>query len=427
MACVDTNNLADERSKSFVWPISYGFDYMSDCVESLPLSKDNSDAVTVPFPPLLMESDPKVNDASISLHPADAGLPWHTSIPFLRQTKHWRSVLSITRRLLELFADAGSDDTASKICLDIDAAFAQGMVNTWAEVAKAEIPIIFDSWSRFNAYFWVAADERRVELMTAANGLIIIFDDVWETKDSEAIHKIQAEFLSRFKVRDSGRGRGFPNVREEDTTPLQAFITDVIQGFYEEDTKGGNGGKEVVDRMVEFINHRPPAREFTTLREFLDYRIKDAAVEFTFTGVKFSLRSNVNMESPRIARFMSLASDHVCYVNDLGSYDKEKAAYERGEIVYMLNAVDFVRRMYNLPDDRSAKRATLQLQMQLEREMASELDRLQRLVRECSKADEAPSMEELEFVEAVVYIVTGNIFTSVVMSRYGGKAARLSL
>jgi len=64
-----------------------------------------------------------------------------------------------------------------------------------------------------------------------------------------------------------------------DATPLQALINVIMQDFHDEDLKaGGNGGKEVIERLVDFFNHVPPKKEFTTLREFLDYRIKDAAV-----------------------------------------------------------------------------------------------------------------------------------------------------
>jgi hypothetical protein len=63
-----------------------------------------------------------------------------------------------------------------------------------------------------------------------------------------------------------------------DATPLQALINIIMQDLHDEDLKGGNGGKEVIERLVDFCNHLPPTKEFTTLREFLDYRIEDAGL-----------------------------------------------------------------------------------------------------------------------------------------------------
>jgi hypothetical protein len=127
----------------------------------------------------------------------------------------------------------------------------------------------------------------------------------------------------------------------------------------------------------------------------------------------------VDIASLRIAQFMSLAADHVCYTNDLGSFDKEKEAYVNGDVLYLINTVDMVQKVFNLPDNDSAKSATLALQLQIERQLVAELSRL------CASSDVTD--EELEFVEAVVYTMTGNIFGSVVTCRYGGEATRLSM
>ena len=116
---------------------------------------------------------------------------------------------------------------------------------------------------------------------------------------------------------------------------------------------------------------------------------------------------------------MSLAADQVCYANDLGSFDKEKEAYVNGDVLYLINAVDMVQKVFNLPNNDSAKSATLALQLQVERKLAAELSRL--------RASTDVTDEELEFVEAIVYVMTGNIFCSVVMCRYGGETSRLSM
>jgi hypothetical protein len=152
---------------------------------------------------------------------------------------------------------------------------------------------------------------------------------------------------------------------------------------------------------------------------YITHRSDGGFIRYVWASIKFSLRSNVDIASLRIAQFMSLAGDHVCYTNDLGSFDKEKEAYVNGDVLYLINTVDMVQKVFNLPDNDSAKSATLALQLQIERQLVAELSRL--------RASSDVTDEELEFVEAVVYTMTGNIFGSVVTCRYGGEATRLSM
>uniref|UniRef100_A0A8H8CNL9 Isoprenoid synthase domain-containing protein n=1 Tax=Psilocybe cubensis TaxID=181762 RepID=A0A8H8CNL9_PSICU len=238
--------------------------------------------------------------------------------------------------------------------------------------------------------------------------------DVWEMQDEETVRIIQAEFISCLTLPDSEISLF---KRERSLTPLQAMITQVIQGIYDEDQKGGNGGKDVVKCLIDFINHPPPAKEYHTLKEFLDYRIVDAAAEYVFACAKFSIHSSVQMDSPSIKRFIRLASEHICYSNDLGSYDKEKEAYDEGHVLYLINAVDMVKKVFKLPDDATAKSATLALQKQTEMELGRELEHL--------RASGEATAQELEYCEAVIYAMMGNTFASVVMSRYGGDVTRL--
>jgi hypothetical protein len=128
---------------------------------------------------------------------------------------------------------------------------------------------------------------------------------------------------------------------------------------------------------------------------------------------KFSLCSTVDISSPRIAKFLRLFGDHVSIANDLGSFDKEKKAYVENKVHYLVNTVEEVRKTYSLSNDEDAKFVTLAIQMEVEREMASELSRL-------NANSEVPELEK-EFVNALVFVLSGNVMSSVVMSRYGGK------
>lgn len=135
--------------------------------------------------------------------------------------------------------------------------------------------------------------------------------------------------------------------------------------------------------------------------------------------VKFSLGSSVRIEDPKLARILRLVSDHVSLVNDLASYDKEKRAYDSGSMLYLINAVGVVQRLLTLPSSAAAKSLTYSMQLQVECEMREELDRL--------VASRELSVEQLQFVDAALVMTAGNVFYSVVSSRYGGQAARIEL
>lgn len=59
---------------------------------------------------------------------------------------------------------------------------------------------------------------------------------------------------------------------------LQALITSTVDGFHEKDAQAGDGGQEVIDRLVDFCRHVPPAQQFDTLGDYLTYRRIDAGV-----------------------------------------------------------------------------------------------------------------------------------------------------
>lgn len=114
---------------------------------------------------------------------------------------------------------------------------------------------------------------------------------------------------------------------------------------------------------------------------------------------------------------MRLASDHLSLVNDLASFEKELRAYEEGKVHYLINAVDVVRKLLGMTSWSSAKAFTYAYQLEVENEMQKELDRLMMYGR--------LSLEEWRFVEASLRMLAGNVFYSIVTSRYGGEPARI--
>lgn len=135
--------------------------------------------------------------------------------------------------------------------------------------------------------------------------------------------------------------------------------------------------------------------------------------------VKFSLESDVVIEDPKMARILRLVSDHVSLVNDLASFDKELKALEDGKVCYMINAVDVVRRLLGLASYSAAKAVAYSVQLEVEAQMEEELERLAK--------GRILSPKEEHFVSAALTMTAGNLFYSVVTSRYGGEAAKIDV
>lgn len=143
----------------------------------------------------------------------------------------------------------------------------------------------------------------------------------------------------------------------------------------------------------------------------------DALVRYVLACAKFALNSTADLDSPRLARYIRLFKDHVSIANDLGSWVKEKKAYDNKTVLYMINAVDTMHQLLNLPTYDAAVSLTLALQYQVECHID---DEIQRLI-----AEEDLTPEEREFVTSTIHVMSGNIFVSTVMSRYGGEKSKL--
>lgn len=73
------------------------------------------------------------------------------------------------------------------------------------------------------------------------------------------------------------RLRGDIEGMAEHQTPLQQLINSTVQGFKDQDKTMGNGGQEVLDRLIDFCEHVPPQTKFATMGDYLSYRLIDVA------------------------------------------------------------------------------------------------------------------------------------------------------
>lgn len=84
----------------------------------------------------------------------------------------------------------------------------------------------------------------------------------------------------------------------------------------------------------------------------------------------------------------------------------------------MINAVEVVMDLFELPSDQAAVVTTQALYLQIKIETDSELERL--------ISEDALIAQQWRFIDAVLHSMSDNVFAPTVMSRYGAKSCRLS-
>ncbi|KAJ6061414.1 uncharacterized protein N7446_005534 [Penicillium canescens] len=367
------------------FPVYYAYDYLNGGVaylrlpvlrlndyllsgQLLRMGRDLSDDV---------ESQPTERSSNaIDISPSKAGLPWATGILSCRQNKYWQLTLDTTRVFLALFA---ADETAQKL-------FKSG--HSIAEISRQELRSnMEEGWVKFPTYLFTEGDPQRTRLLAIVNVFIFVFDDFWEMHETSSFTSVQEEFVSRMKPDFNGD--------DKPRTILQSMIDQAIQEIMELDREcGNNAGQDMIDLMIRFFTRPPPPAKYNDMEEFLLYRHEDAAVPYVLGCTRFALNSSVDLESPRLSR-----------------------AYDSGKVLYLINAVDVVKNLFHLPSDRAAVAITEALQLQIEVDIDAEIQRMVDM-------DELTA-EEWRFIDATLHVMSGNVFVSTVMSRYGGEAFKL--
>lgn len=85
--------------------------------------------------------------------------------------------------------------------------------------------------------------------------------------------------------------------------------------------------------------------------------------------------------------------------------------------MHLINTVDMIRRVMCLSDEEAAIGQTYALQLQIECQIDAEVERLM--------VTGALDEEEWRFVNGILTVLSGNVLSCSVMSRYGEEATRL--
>lgn len=224
------------------------------------------------------------------------------------------------------------------------------------------------------------------------------------------------------------------NLPDGPKSSLHSLIDETTTEILDLDRNNGNdSGRKMLDEMVQFFSRPPPPDKYNNMEEFLRYRRQDAAVQsvnylfslihmlnrirYVLASTIFSLNSCVDLDSPRLATYIPLLKDHISIANDLASWEKEKEAYDNVKVLYMINTVDVVKQLFSLATFDTALAMTQAFQFQVECDID---DKIQQLISE-----DDLTADEWQFIDATLHTITGNVFCSTVMSRYGGESYRL--
>lgn len=432
MSALQLDKIAAPEDLEHVIPVVFSWDYIPR-LPSFLVVQDWS------FASPLAAHDP-FSANCFPIDPKAAGFPYHTGLTCIQHNRHWKAALDYAAELCELVAADASYNSAK---------LSRG--GNLATIAKRELKApLGERFVTFAINLFPKADEERMKLIAVGILFVVMFDgacfivffffvypqpltqpgsprrsefrvatadpraDSWEEAPGEDLKKVQDDFVARM------RGQKRPDDEAAGTTtPLQARIDEIVAWCRACDARTGtDAGHDFVERMLEWVRHAPPAPAgFATPRAYLDYRWMDAADWWLAAACRLSVASPVALADPVTARLLRLAGDHVSIVNDLGSFDKEAAAFAAGRTVVFINLVRVLQASCGLESVDDAKAAAFVLQLLNEREMRAECERL--------RTDARMTEEHWRFVDSLLLLCAGNTFYTMTTSRYGGEAARI--
>ena len=142
-------------------------------------------------------------------------------------------------------------------------------------------------------------------------------------------------------------------------------------------------------------------------------------VRFTWACTKFSLHLKVDLRSPKLRRLLGYLGDQISIANDLASYDKEAKQFLEGRSKEMINLVHTIMQVNRINGVAAAKSMAYAIQLWTENEILEELRAL--------SGQGQLSDEEWKLVDGCLVAASGNLLTSIVISRYGGEEAKIAL
>ncbi|KAJ5177655.1 terpenoid synthase [Penicillium coprophilum] len=333
---------------------------------------------------------------SVIIQPSEWDLPWPSSFPAARQCKYWKEIqLSCEQYMREVRA----------LSIQLDKKVPEGYCRTAGEQPLTPKESLIVSTAVDAATYMIPnAPCERVEVISKLWILLWTHDDVVECFPEEAFTVVDDITDSLLRV-----CRGLEDLSRNEIC-LKFKLTSDLLGI------PGGLTQTVLETFADFIffTRTQQRNEFKDLRDYLDYRAIDIAMDHILAAVRFGNDLDLRQEEiDPLRHFSGLVSDHNILVNDLFSFDKEKRAAVTQDAL-LLNAVDYLQQNL-LVSSALAKDHALCLVFDVESRLQDELRQISRM-RTLSEA-------QIQYVRAMVECASGNLLFSVTSVRYGKGAS----
>ncbi|KAM0442230.1 hypothetical protein ACHAQK_004556 [Fusarium lateritium] len=343
-----------------------------------PVGSDTLGVPTLDFASLFREKTVD-EDAPLTLYPEDLGIPWHTSLPWARQSKFWA------------YADAAGRDLMTRISADKASERATLPMELEDDRRKWKIDELVEDGLSCCTYLYPTSSPTRLALLTQSVLLLFLHDDVIERGATQNETTVVDEFLT-MAPKNKHLKRFFAEVLETDPI-LGPDLLQAINAF-------------VRDGRV-----KSPFKQdhYATLADYMLYRRNDVGKQFMIAAIRFGC--GVHQTREELAPFDEITDlyvRHSILINDLYSYDKEvhEAKTVNGSIV---NAVHVIEKLLAVPAPL-AKTITRTISWDMEKEFYAMSEKFMH--------DPALNDRQRAYVVALFDALTGNIIHSATLSRY---------
>ncbi|KAI1462037.1 terpenoid synthase [Annulohypoxylon moriforme] len=326
--------------------------------------------------------------------PLSLGVPWPTSFPAAAQCKYWKDAEDAAAEMMDEIVAATPEEQGS---LPSEMALASKKAAKRRELLDTSVSAPMNMFP--------AANGPRARIMAKANLLIFMHDDVIESETVEIPTIIDSAFAD--------------TVASNGTSTNILWKNKIFKEFSDECVREDPVvGPVFVQGILLWVDHTrkrlPGSMTFTSLEEYIDYRIGDFAVEFCDAALM--LTSEIFLtpaEMEPLDTLHRLYMTHFSLTNDLYSYNKELYAFNESGAA-LVNCVRVIELLLKTTP-RSAKVILRAYLWDLELQINEELTRL-------LKTDLAPNQKR--FARGMVEVCAGNLFYSATCLRYAKPGLR---
>ncbi|PYI21824.1 terpenoid synthase [Aspergillus violaceofuscus CBS 115571] len=326
---------------------------------------------------------------SVTIDPVALHLPWRSSFPAARQCRFWCEAEDAGKTLLQQIKRINRANSTKGRSIKPETDDAE------IALSNKEVERIVNA-SSAAVYMNPNCSSEEIEIISQLNLILWIHDDILESSDSPhesatIIEKVTASWADIL---------AHPLKDAADSSDMFIRLAQQMLRI------SGQGEGLIRGYLTWMAFMRSTMRDqFTSLRDYLDYRAVDIGRDYILAAVKFGNEIHLSpAEETPLAPLIGLAMDHIIMTNDLFSYDKERRDSET-----CANAVRYLEQVLAI-DARSAKIVISSLLTQTEGQMHAELESLRR--------SDALSEAQIRYARGVIEAAAGNVVFSITTRRY---------